>query len=69
MEWHRRSIAKALTWRAIATITTMSLVYVFTGEIALTLGVGALDVSLKLFFYYFHERGWNKVTWGRNVKK
>jgi len=65
MEKRGRSIIKALTWRAIATITTMSLVFIFTGEIILTLGVGALDVSLKLLFYYFHERVWNRLDWGK----
>ena len=65
MERHRRSIAKAVTWRTIATLTTMSLVYLFTGELVLTLGIGASDVMLKILFYYLHERAWNKVGWGR----
>jgi uncharacterized membrane protein len=63
-ESHRRSVAKAATWRMIATLTTMGLVFVFTGEIALSLGVGVFDVVLKLLFYYLHERAWNTVTWG-----
>lgn len=65
MERHRRSIAKAVSWRIIATLTTMLLVFVFTGELVLTLGVGALDISLKMVFYYVHERAWNRVVWGR----
>ncbi len=62
---HQRSIFKALTWRIIATLTTMVLVYVFTREWKLSLGVGVLDVVIKLFFYYAHERVWNKIQWGR----
>ncbi len=65
MEHHERSIAKAVTWRIIAALTTMSLVYIFTGEILLTLGVGAFDVLLKLAFYYLHERAWDRISWGR----
>jgi len=61
---HQRSIAKAISWRAIATITTMVLVYIFTGSLELTASIGALDVSLKLVFYYLHERGWEKIHWG-----
>lgn len=64
-ESNQRSVAKVFSWRVIATITTMILVFLFTGELKLTLGVGALDVILKLFFYYLHERTWNTVKWGR----
>jgi len=27
------------------------------------LGIGSI---IPLFFYYFHERVWNKITWGTN---
>jgi len=62
---HVRSISKGISWRVIATITTMSLVFVFTGDVSLSLGIGVFDVILKLIFYYIHERAWNMVTWGR----
>ena len=65
-ERKRRSLAKALTWRVIATLTTMFLVFIATGEWTLTLGVGALDVITKLIFYFGHERVWNLITWGRS---
>lgn len=51
-----RSGAKAVTWRVIATTTTMFLVYYFTGELDLSLGVGFFDVVMKLAFYILHER-------------
>jgi len=62
---HSRSVVKAITWRIIATVTTMLLVYIFTRELILTLGVGAFDVGLKLIFYYLHEQVWNAVKWGK----
>ena len=51
-----RSGAKAVTWRAIVTTTTMTLVYIFTGKADLSLGVGLLDVLTKLALYFLHER-------------
>jgi adenylylsulfate kinase len=63
-----RSMAKAVTWRVIATTTTMFLVYIFTGELALSLGVGFFDVLMKLAFYFLHERAWDRVSYGREVK-
>jgi adenylylsulfate kinase len=63
-----RSVAKAVTWRVIATTTTMFLVYIFTGELGLSLGVGFFDVLMKLAFYFLHERVWDRVSYGREVK-
>jgi adenylylsulfate kinase len=60
-----RVVIKAVSWRAIATLTTAGLVYLFTGELVLAAGIGVLEVSLKLLFYYIHERVWEIVPWGR----
>ena len=65
MDTRTRSFAKMISWRIIATATTMALVFIFTGELVLALGIGVFDVVLKLIFYYGHERAWNKVLWGR----
>lgn len=64
-----RSVFKALTWRVIATGTTMSLVYIGTGDVELMAHIGMADVVIKLFFYFVHERGWGRIPWGRGVKK
>ena len=58
-------MAKAVSWRVIATLTTMGIVYALTGRLDLMLGAGALDVTLKLLFYYLHERAWNGIMWGK----
>lgn len=62
-----RSVVKGLTWRVIATCTTMSLVYIGTGDLTLMAHVGIADVVIKLFFYYGHERAWGRLAWGRAV--
>jgi len=64
-EKHSRSIFKAITWRVIATLTTTILVFIFTGNLTIAIGVGFFDVVTKLIFYYLHERAWDKVEWGR----
>ncbi len=63
-----RSIAKSVTWRVLATFTTIILVYLFTGKIGLSLAVGVLEVIVKLIIYYFHERAWVKIRWGLKNK-
>lgn len=59
-----RSLVKGVTWRIIASTTTMVLVYVFTGDLAIVASVGVVDVTAKIFFYYVHERVWGVVPWG-----
>ncbi len=60
-----RSISKAISWRVLATLTTMIVVFFFTGELVLAAGVGLIDALIKLLVYYGHERVWNLIAWGR----
>jgi len=60
----KRHIAKAITWRILASLTTFGLALIFfkddpnAGEKA---GIVALiEGTLKLVFYYYHERFWFK---------
>ena len=64
MESHKRSIIKAVTWRITASLITTLVVYLFTGEVALSLGVGLLDAIVKMFAYYGHERLWIRIRFG-----
>ncbi|MDH4358744.1 MAG: DUF2061 domain-containing protein [Candidatus Berkelbacteria bacterium] len=68
-ETSARSLTKAISWRIFATIATVIIVYVFTGELILSLGVGLADILIKLVLYYFHERIWNCVKFGRVGEK
>ena len=64
METHKRSIVKSITFRILATVITMLLVWIFTKDLTLATSVGVLEVILKLIAYYFHERAWGYISWG-----
>ena len=64
-ESHKRSLVKAVTWRVIATLVTFLVAYLITREIAIAAGVGLVDSAIKFFAYYFHERTWERVRFGR----
>jgi len=68
METHVRSIAKAVSWRIFATLTTMLLVFVFTGNLVVSGGVGLTELLSKTVIYYLHERAWNATDFGRTPK-
>ena len=67
MESHKRSIIKAVTYRMTSSLVTIAVVYAFTKEAMLSLGIGFLDGVIKVFAYYSHERAWNKVNFGRRT--
>ena len=65
MESNSRSIAKAISYRVLGSLSTALMVFVFSGNIKASVGVGALDVVVKMALYYLHERLWNHITYGR----
>jgi uncharacterized membrane protein len=60
-----RSIIKALSWRVVGTLDTLVVSYILTGEIALATSIASVDFLTKLILYFFHERIWNKIKWGK----
>ena len=65
MESHRRSIAKAVSYRVFATMLTFLIAWALTGELTIGLQIGVLDGVTKLLGYFLHERAWARVKWGR----
>lgn len=65
MESHKRSIAKAVTYRIMGFAMTTAVVYVITKRADLAGGIGLADTVVKLGGYYVHERLWGRFHWGR----
>ena len=61
----RKSLAKTFSWRIIATFVTVFVVYVFTGQVALSIGVGLAEFVTKIVLYYLHERAWEHGRWSK----
>jgi adenylylsulfate kinase len=64
-ETNKRSIVKGITWRVIATTTTIIIVYVFFDRLDLAIAAGAIETVLKIGLFWMHERAWFKVRWGK----
>jgi len=65
----KRSVAKALSWRLISVSITFSVSLFITHNTKLALSISLLDMVIKLGSYYYHERFWAYVRWGRLKKK
>ncbi len=65
MESHFRSIVKAITWRAGGTVVTFAVAWILTREFKLAAQIGVLDTVIKIGAFYFHERAWNQLSFGK----
>jgi uncharacterized membrane protein len=61
----KRTIAKTLTWRVTASLTTFIIAWVLTGDLLIGVSIGGIEAITKIFLYYFHERIWNNISWAK----
>lgn len=64
-ESKKRSIFKAVSWRITGTIDTFIISFLITGELRYASVISVTEVITKICLYYFHERLWDKITWGK----
>jgi uncharacterized membrane protein len=60
-----RSVVKTISWRTVGTLDTMIVSYFITGSLVMAASIGSIEVITKMILYYFHERIWNKLSFGR----
>lgn len=66
MDSLHRSLLKTVVWRISATFITFITVYAFTGELSRATNITLAAATLLAVGYYFHERFWDRVEWGRS---
>jgi uncharacterized membrane protein len=67
-ESHGRSLAKAVSWRAIGTADTFLWGWVITGHPAAAGAIASLETMTKIALYYLHERMWRLFRWAPNAR-
>ena len=68
METKKRSLLKTITWRSFVFLYWAVFGYIATGSFT-NAGIFGLASIIPTFFYYVHERVWNKISWGRDPKR
>jgi len=64
LESRTRSLAKGLTWRLLATLTTVSIAWLITDDVETAFQIGFIEVFAKIAIYYLHERAWARFPLG-----
>ena len=62
-----RSFVKAITWRTTGTLDTFIISLLITKKPFIAASIASVEVLTKIVLYYFHERIWNKIRWGRVI--
>ncbi|MGH1384987.1 DUF2061 domain-containing protein [Kordia sp.] len=60
-----RSLVKSISWRLIGTLDTILISWLVTGTLSLAFAIGSIEMLTKMVLYFFHERLWNTIKWGK----
>ncbi len=63
-ESHVRTFLKTISWRIVATTTTIVIAYLVFGDVSRALQVGGIEFFAKMAIYYVHERLWQLAPRG-----
>lgn len=62
----KRSLAKTITYRIIIVVMVFIISYFVTHDTNSALLITGWNAVLATIIYYFHERAWSRIRWGRN---
>ena len=65
----RRSIFKTISYRVVILILDFVSIYLFTGQIKVAFGFMIVSNIYTTLGYFFHERIWDKIKWGKIIYK
>jgi uncharacterized membrane protein len=64
----KRSIVKAITYRAFIVCLDFVAIYLFTGKVEVALGFMLVSNIYTTVGYFLHERLWARIKWGTEPK-
>lgn len=59
--------SKVITWRILVTITNFIGGWIASGNPWVGLGVAGFALVVNSVLYFFHERIWNVLGWGKTI--
>jgi uncharacterized membrane protein len=60
-----RSLVKTISWRLTGSGATFLVSYLISHDISMASTIAIVQLTLNTVLYYFHERIWNNISWGR----
>jgi uncharacterized membrane protein len=71
-----RSLVKAVTWRMVGSVDTFIVSFIVAtlfhrpmgNAASIAVSIASVETVTKVVLFYFHERAWARVPWGRADK-
>ena len=63
---HKRTIAKAITYRILGILWLLIISLLITGSIKETITINGIYHILRIVDFFVHERLWIRISWGKN---
>lgn len=60
---------KSLTFRTIVILADLTVMYIITRHVGVTIALTVLTNIVSTMLYYLHERAWNNISWGKRRTK
>ena len=64
-----RSVVKTVSYRVVILILDFAAIYLFTGQVKVALGFMVVSNIYTTLGYFFHERIWDRIKWGKISNK
>lgn len=64
-----RSWVKSIVWRIIGVVILGGLAWLITEDLGQTTLITITFHAIRLVLYYYHERAWERIGWGRRKVK
>ncbi|MBS1531908.1 MAG: DUF2061 domain-containing protein [Bacteroidetes bacterium] len=61
----RRSIVKTISYRLLILVLDFTSIYLFTGQVKIAFGFMIVSNIYTTIGYFFHERIWDRIRWGK----
>jgi uncharacterized membrane protein len=68
-ETQQRSLTKSVTFRVLAVIVDLVVIYIITRHVGVTIVLTVITNATSTVLYFLHERLWNHSSWGRQRAK
>lgn len=68
-ETFSRTIVKTISYRLFILILDFTSIYLFTGQVKVAVGFMIVSNIYTTLGYFFHERIWDKIKWGKIIYK
>lgn len=66
MDTKLRSVVKTISWRLTGTLCTFLISYAILRDLTISSSIAIIQLTANTIAFYFHERIWNRIKWGKD---